>query len=72
MGIPAEEVYNIFVNHKLIFTRSVQAKWTGHQKARENPFDPDLGVPVNIDECVECCTCVETCPEGAIDHSACE
>ena len=29
-------------------------------------------VPVNIDECVECCTYVETCPEGAIDHSACK
>ena len=29
-------------------------------------------VPINIDECVECCTCVETCPEGAIDHSACK
>ncbi|MCG7852004.1 MAG: hypothetical protein MIO92_05725 [Methanosarcinaceae archaeon] len=46
MGIPAEEVYSIFVNHKLLFTRSIQAKWTGHQKARENPFDPDLDVPV--------------------------
>ena len=29
-------------------------------------------VPVNIDECVECCTCVETCLEEAIEHSACE
>lgn len=29
-------------------------------------------VPVNIDECVECCTCIETCSEEAIDHSACE
>ena len=48
MGIPAEEVYSIFVNHKLLFTRCTQAKWTGHQKARENPFDPDLGVPVTL------------------------
>lgn len=46
MGIPAEEVFSIFVNHKLLFTRSTQAIWTGHQKARENPFDPDLDVPV--------------------------
>lgn len=46
MGIPSEEVYTIFVNHKLLFTRSTQAKWAGHQKARENPFDPDLDVPV--------------------------
>jgi len=29
-------------------------------------------VPVNINDCVECCTCVEVCPENAIDHSACE
>ena len=29
-------------------------------------------VPVNINNCVECCTCVEVCPENAIDHSSCE
>ena len=28
-------------------------------------------VPVNINDCVECCTCVEVCPENAIDHSSC-
>jgi len=28
-------------------------------------------VPVNINECIECCTCVTVCPEGAIEHSAC-
>jgi len=28
-------------------------------------------VPVNIDDCIECCTCVSVCPEGAIQHSAC-
>jgi NAD-dependent dihydropyrimidine dehydrogenase PreA subunit len=28
-------------------------------------------VPVNIDECIECCACVENCPEGAIEHSSC-
>jgi NAD-dependent dihydropyrimidine dehydrogenase PreA subunit len=29
-------------------------------------------VPVRINDCIECCTCVEVCPEFAIDHSACE
>ena len=29
-------------------------------------------VPVNIDDCVQCCACVESCPEQAIDHSACD
>jgi len=24
-----------------------------------------------IDDCVECCTCVEVCPEKAIAHSSC-
>lgn len=24
-----------------------------------------------IDDCVECCTCVEVCPEKAIVHSSC-
>ena len=25
----------------------------------------------NIDECSECCACVEACPENAIKHSSC-
>jgi len=25
----------------------------------------------NITECVECCACVEACPEDAIEHSSC-
>ena len=29
-------------------------------------------VPVQIDDCIECCACVEACPEGAIIHSACD
>jgi NAD-dependent dihydropyrimidine dehydrogenase PreA subunit len=28
-------------------------------------------VAVRIDDCIECCTCVEVCPEKAIAHSAC-
>ena len=26
----------------------------------------------NIEDCVECCACVDACPEGAIKHSSCE
>jgi NAD-dependent dihydropyrimidine dehydrogenase PreA subunit len=29
-------------------------------------------VPVNIVECIQCCACVQACPEGAITHSACD
>jgi NAD-dependent dihydropyrimidine dehydrogenase PreA subunit len=25
----------------------------------------------NIEECIECCSCVEVCPENAIEHSSC-
>jgi len=25
----------------------------------------------NIDACVECCACVQNCPENAISHSSC-
>ena len=28
-------------------------------------------VAVRLDDCVECCTCVEVCPEHAIEHSSC-
>ena len=45
-AVPSEEVYSIFVNHKLLFTRSNQARWSGHQRARQDPFDRDLEVPV--------------------------
>lgn len=25
-----------------------------------------------IDDCIECCACVESCPEDAIKHSTCD
>lgn len=28
-------------------------------------------VPVNMDECVDCCACVKVCPNSAIKHSSC-
>ncbi|MEE8402775.1 MAG: 4Fe-4S binding protein [Candidatus Hydrothermarchaeaceae archaeon] len=24
-----------------------------------------------VDECIECCACVESCPSNAIEHSSC-
>jgi len=24
-----------------------------------------------VADCIECCACVEACPEGAIEHSSC-
>jgi len=29
-------------------------------------------VPVYIGECIECCACVESCPQEAIRHSSCD
>jgi NAD-dependent dihydropyrimidine dehydrogenase PreA subunit len=26
----------------------------------------------NIDDCIECCACVEACPANAIKHSSCD
>jgi NAD-dependent dihydropyrimidine dehydrogenase PreA subunit len=25
----------------------------------------------NVDDCIECCACVESCPNNAIKHSSC-
>jgi len=29
-------------------------------------------VATYIEQCIECCTCVEVCPVNAIEHSACD
>jgi len=29
-------------------------------------------VATHIFDCIECCTCIEVCPEHAIVHSSCE
>lgn len=26
---------------------------------------------INVNDCTECCACVESCPTGAIKHSSC-
>ena len=45
-GIGIEDVYSIFVNHKLLAARSGMASWIGHQKVRKDPFNWDLDIPV--------------------------
>jgi NAD-dependent dihydropyrimidine dehydrogenase PreA subunit len=31
----------------------------------------DKAVPVGIDKCIECCACVDNCPQQAITHTSC-
>jgi len=52
-------------------------KCKGHGECVDNcPADvyelqDEKAVPVGIEGCVQCCTCVSVCPEGAIAHSEC-
>ncbi|MEM0467268.1 MAG: 4Fe-4S binding protein [Candidatus Thermoplasmatota archaeon] len=38
-----------------------------------NIFEIENGKAVakNVDECIECCVCVNVCPQKAIEHSSC-
>ncbi len=53
-------------------------KCVGHGDCADNcpgeVYDVEEGkaVAARIDDCVECCTCVQVCPEQAIEHSSCE
>jgi hypothetical protein len=47
VGISIEDVYSIFVNHKLLAARSGMASWIGHQKLRKDPFNWELDIPVD-------------------------
>ncbi len=46
LGLPVEEIYTIFFNHKVLATRTKMAIWIGHRQVRESPFDWDLYTPV--------------------------
>jgi hypothetical protein len=46
LGIPLEEIYTIFLNHKLLATRSGMAVWLGHRQVGADPFDWKLDLPL--------------------------
>ena len=44
--IPVDEIYSIFLNSKLLATRTGMATWIGYQQVRADPFDWNLNVTV--------------------------
>ena len=47
VGIPLDEIYNIFYNSKLLATRSAMAHWIRYQQVHANPLEWKLGIAVN-------------------------
>jgi hypothetical protein len=45
-GIPASEIGHIFINAKLLATRTSMAPLYGYRQQRDTVFDWDLGLPV--------------------------
>ena len=46
IGIPLDEIYTIFLNSKLLVSRSKMAYWMRYPQVRENPLDWKLDVVV--------------------------
>ena len=46
VGIPLDEIYNIFFNSKLLATRSAMAHWIRYQQIHANPLDWRLDLAV--------------------------
>jgi hypothetical protein len=46
IGIPLDEIYTIFLNSKLLASRSKMAYWMRYQQVNENPLDWNLEVAV--------------------------
>jgi hypothetical protein len=46
VGIPLDEIYNIFFNAKLLATRSAMAHWMRYQQVHENPLEWKLDIAV--------------------------
>ena len=46
VGIPLDEIYNIFFNAKLLATRSAMAYWMRYQQVHENPLEWKLDIAV--------------------------
>jgi hypothetical protein len=46
IGIPLDAIYTIFLNSKLLASRSKMACWMRYPQVRENPLDWELDVTV--------------------------
>ncbi len=46
MEIPLDKIHHIFLNAKLLVTRSGMAKWLRYQQVRTDPFDWNLATPL--------------------------
>jgi hypothetical protein len=46
IGIPLAEIYNIFLNSRLLATRSQMAYWIRYQQIHDNPLEWKLDVVV--------------------------
>jgi len=46
IGIPADEIYTIFFNSRLLASRSKMAYWIRYQQVHENPLEWKLDVAV--------------------------
>ena len=42
IGIPLDDIYTIFLNSRLLVTRSKMAYWIGYQQVHKNPLDWQL------------------------------
>ena len=62
------EDWTITVDHDLCVGHGICS-----EDCPENVYDIVEGksVATRVDDCSECCICVEGCPEGAIQHTSC-
>ena len=44
IGIPLDEIYTIFLNYKLLASRSLMAYRMGYQQVNQNPLDWKLDI----------------------------
>ncbi len=48
IGIPLDEIATIFINAKLLATRTKMALWLRHQQVGDNPLNWNLSEPVKM------------------------
>ena len=46
LEIPLDAIYTIFLNSKLLYTRSKMAYWIRYQQVRKNPLDAELDIVI--------------------------